>query len=197
MESTETKPLPESAIACQQVLLEDAAVFSIQWMVMPAVHALRLTPDALLESYLAHIRRFTLGLIRPARTGTGIEFRLLGSACALLCFTPPLSQGDGALTLAICGGVLVQRDQCRRGELAFLAEPAPGGIKVTLRLSDYCPLLLGSSSPSPLRKWLYRMTQASIHKLVTVRFLSRLYRELTGNRCVRVVQVQVQSGENI
>ena len=197
MESTETTPLPESAIACQQVLLEDAAVFSIQWMVVPAVHAHRLTPDALLERYLAHIRRFTLGLIRPARTGTGIEFRLLGSACALLCFTPPISQGDGALTLAICGGALVQRDQCRRGELAFLAEPTPDGIKVTLRLSDYCPLLLGSSSPSPLRKWLYRITQAAIHKLVTIRFLSRLYRELTGNSCVRVVKVQVQNGEEI
>ncbi|RII25573.1 MAG: hypothetical protein CXR31_13425 [Geobacter sp.] len=197
MESTETKPHPESVIACQQVLLEDAAVFSIQWMVMPAVHASRLTPDALLESYLAHIRRFTLGLIRPARTETGIEFRLLGSTCALLRFTPPLSQGDGALTLAICGGVLVQRDQCRRGELAFLAEPTPDGIKVILRLSDYCPLLLGSRSPSPLRKWLYRMTQASIHKLVTIRFLSRLYRELTGNRSVQVVKIRVQNGEEI
>ncbi len=197
MESTETKPLPESAIACQQVLLEGAAVFSIQWMVMPAVHAPLLTPVALLERYLVHIRRFTLGLIRPARTETGIEFRLLGTTCALLRFNPPLRQGDDILTLAIRGGVLVQRDQCGRGELAFLAEPTPDGIKVTLRLSDYSPLLLGSSNPSPLRKWLYRMTQASIHKLVTVRFLSRLYRELTGNRCVQVVKVQVQSGEEI
>jgi hypothetical protein len=69
-------------------------------------------------------------------------------------------------------------------------------VRIGLRLSDYCPLLLGSRTPSLLHKWFYRLTQAAIHKIVTVRFLVRLYRERAGkNACCRVVRVNVRDGE--
>ena len=186
----------ELQIACQQVLVEDNSVFSIQWTNLPRELARGMTPERLLETYLAAIRRMTCGLIQPKVTADGISFQLLGRL-PLLCFLNPESEGDG-LALRICGGLLVQRDQCDRGELAFSCQPLPDGqIRVTLRLSDYCPLLLGSQRPSVVRRWLYRLTQASLHRLVTVRFLARLYRELGGTaKKVQTVQVQVQQGRN-
>lgn len=67
---------------------------------------------------------------------------------------------------------------------------------VTLQLSDYCPLILGSSSPSKIRYWLYRLTQSTIHRLVTIRFLMLLYRDLAGpSACVKVVTGQVREGQ--
>ena len=79
-----------------------------------------------------------------------------------------------------------------------MAETTNGGVKVTLQLSDYFPRLLGSRTPSLPRKWLYRLTQALIHRIVTVRFLARLYRELEGEKVrFRTVKVYVQSGEDI
>lgn len=181
-------------IACQQVLQEDSSVFSIQWTDLPSELAGELTPPCLLERYLEAIRRMTWGLIRPKETDDGIAFCLLGRL-ALLRFLKPEPEGDW-LALRICGGLLVQRDQCERGELAFRCEPLPDGpVRVTLRLSDYCPLLLGSQRPSVVRRWLYRLTQAALHRLVTVRFLALLYRELGGDlRRVETVQVQVREG---
>lgn len=188
-------------IACQQVLIEDYTVFSIQWMVFPPEHAPFLKPDFLLERYLAYIRRFTFSLIRPTVTVEGVEFRLLFSRISLIGFWPPLSReedGRGSVTLNISRGLLVQSTECDRGELSFACEAAAGGIRVTLQLSDYCPLLLGSRKPSRWRKWLYRLTQAYIHKVVTVRFLARVYRELAGSgACVRVVKVPAERGEEI
>jgi hypothetical protein len=92
----------------------------------------------------------------------------------------------------------VQRDQCDRGELAFRCEPLPNdAVRVILRLSDYCPLLLGSQRPSIVRRWLYRLTQAALHRLVTIRFLALLYRELGGiARTVETIQVQVKNGRD-
>lgn len=39
-------------IACQQVLLEDNSVFSIQWTDLPPELATGMTPQRLLEAYL-------------------------------------------------------------------------------------------------------------------------------------------------
>lgn len=183
-------------IACQQVLLEDSSVFSIQWTDLPAMLASGMTPQRLLEAYLGAIKRMTWGLIQPNVAADGISFQLFGRL-PLLCFLRPEPEGDW-LSLRICGGLLVQRDQCDRGELAFSCETRPDNlIRVTLRLSDYCPLLLGSPRPSVVRRWLYRMTQATLHRLVTVRFLARLYRELGGTaQRVQTVRVQVQQGRN-
>lgn len=191
------KPHANQEIACQQVLVADSSVFSIQWSLFPAQMAAGLTPLHLLARYLAYIRSTTLSAIRPFESATGIEFRLLGSRWSLISFLPP-EERDGSATLRIRGGLLVQPHQCDRGELQFSVEPTPVGVKVSLQLSDYCPLLLGSSSPSPVRRWLYRLTQAAIHRLVTIRFLMLLYREMAGSSPpVRVVHVNIRDGRPV
>lgn len=175
-------------------MLSDASVFSIQWAEFPAQLAANLTPTDLLTRYLAYIARSTVTLIRPTVASHGIEFRLAGTSLSLISFLP-VELTDHTATLRICGGFLVQPRQCDRGELRFGVEAVANGMKISLQLSDFCPLLLGSSSPSLFRYWLYRLTQATIHRLVTVRFLALLYHELAGSRAkVRIVKVAVQSG---
>lgn len=184
-------------IACQQVLVEDSSVFSVQWSLFPKQIAAGLTPHHLLSRYLAYMRRATFSAIRPSELATGVEFRLLGSRLSLISFLSPEERED-SVTLRICGGLLVQSHQCHRGELRFSVEPTPDGVKVSLQLSDYCPLILGSSTPSPLRRWLYRLTQAAIHRLVTIRFLMLLYRDLAGSSApVQVVNVNVRDGRPV
>ena len=184
-------------IAFQQVLLEDSSVFSVQWSLFPAQMTDGLTARSLLDRYLAYIRRATFSVIRPTELTDGVEFRLLNSRMSLISFQPPDSV-DETVTLRICGGLLVQPHQCHRGELRFAAEPTAEGLKVSLELSEFCPLILGSSSPSTARRWLYRFTQAAIHRLVTVRFLAMLYRDLAGaSSLVRVVKVLVRDGRPI
>ena len=185
-------------IACQQVLVADNTVFSVQWLDLPAELGQGLTPEQVLERYLAAIQRLTLGLIRPRVRPDGVQF-LLANRLALLCFLPPLpeqEQDARMLALRICGGLLVQTAQCDRGELRFSVQELPDQrLRVTLRLSDYCPLLLGSNRPSLLRRWLYRLTQALLHRLVTIRFLRLLYRDLGGTaRSIRTTRVSVQAG---
>jgi hypothetical protein len=146
---------------------------------------------------MTYIRSATLSVIRPSLSSTGVEFRLLNSQLSLISFLPP-EMGDGSLTLRICGGKLVQPHQCDRGELQFAVLPTPEGIKISLQLSDYCPLILGNSSPSFIRLCLYRITQAAIHRLVTIRFLVLLYRDLAGSSPpVRVVNVNMRDGRPV
>ena len=184
-------------IACQQVLVEDNSVFSVQWSVIPRPLADGLTPGLLMERYLGYIRSRTLGLIRPCHAPDGMQFRLLSSQLSLISFLPPVQEGDG-MVLRICGGLLVQPRQCDRGELHFEVRQQDDGARVALQLSDFCPLLLGSPTPSLLRLWLYRLTQAAIHRLVTVRFLAMLYRDLAGRAApVRVVTAQVRNGRPV
>ncbi len=185
-------------LACQQILTEDASVFSVQWLVLPAAIARGITPELLLERYRQHIRRFTLALVQPRALEGRMAFCLGPSNLALLEFTGPTYFSEGeveGVRLQICGGFLVQPAMCDRGQLELVTEKTGEGLKVTLRLSDFCPLLLGNEKPAAWRRWLYRMTQAAIHKLVTVRFLLRLYRDLAGpEACVRVVAVRVREG---
>jgi hypothetical protein len=188
---------PPGAIACQQILQQDASVFSTQWLDLARELAQGLTPELLLQRYLEHIRRFTGALIRPMRCGERIEFRLWSSQVVLLSFAVSETSAI-ALALRIDGGLLVQPAHCRQGELIFISEPRAEAVRIGLQLSDYCPLLLGSRTPNPFNKWLYRLTQAAIHKVVTVRFLARLYRERAGRgACCRVVRVRVRDGEAI
>ncbi len=186
-------------IACQQLLMPDNTVFSVQWTGIPQEFAGRLAPCYLLHRYLAHIRRVTLSLVRPAQRPDGVEFRLLWTSLSLLSFsTSALLGTDRSLTLRIKGGILVQPAECPRGELSFGVEPLPGGTRVTVRLSDYSPLLLGGTSPSKARKWLYRSTQAYLHRLVTVRFLGKVYRELAGKPVwIELVKAQEREGEEL
>jgi hypothetical protein len=181
-------------IVCQQVLAKDYSVFSIQSSIFPRAIASGLTSRILLNNYLADIRRTTLSIIRPTTSETGIEFRLLKSRWSLISFLPPSAEGD-AVVLRICGGLLVQKHQCDRGELRFMIESVPDGIRAAVQLSDYCPLILGSATPSKFRYWMYRLTQAAIHRLITVRFLALLYRDLAGYPArVRIVAGQVREG---
>jgi hypothetical protein len=181
-------------IICQQVMVEDSSVFSTQWSIFPSEIASTLSSRTILNRYLSYIRRITLSIIRPTKSDTGIEFRLLATRWSLISFLHPSVDCD-AVILRICGGLLVQKHQCDRGELRFMVEPVPGGIKVTLQLSDYCPLILGNVSPSRIRYWLFRLTQAAIHRLVTIRFLVLLYRDLAGSSvCVRVITGQIREG---
>jgi hypothetical protein len=192
----------DQEIACQQVLVEDSSVFSIQWSTFPAALTDGLTPRHLLERYLTYIRRATLTIIRPVESAAGIEFRLIGSRISLISFQPAIIEtaGDSRAyaLLRICGGLLVQPRQCDRGELRFGVESGHEGVRVSLLLSDFCPLILGGPSPSVIRRWLYRLTQAAIHRLVTIRFLTRLYRELAGRKAaVRVVNAGVREGRPV
>jgi hypothetical protein len=186
-------------IACQQVLVEDASVFSLQWSVFPSSIATGLTPDILRKRYLDYIRSCTATLIRPATSGKGVEFRLFSSRISLISFLPPANDPDtGTSILRICGGVLVQPRQCDRGELRFSVEQVTGGVKVSLLLCDFCPLILGGPSPSYVRFQLYRFTQAFIHRLVTVRFLTLLYRNLAGSSApVRLVKTKERKGRPV
>lgn len=190
---------PTQEIACQQVLVEDSSVFSIQWSVFPRAIAAGLTVEELLRRYYAHIRSCTASLIRPTFTREGVEFRLLSASISLISLSPPvLESAPRAAVLRIRGGLLVQPRQCGRGELRFGVENCAEGVKVSLQLSDFCPLILGGPSPSFARFWLYRLTQAFIHRLVTVRFLALLYRELAGAAApLRLVSVRVRDGRPV
>jgi hypothetical protein len=186
-------------IACQQVLAADARVFSVQWLVFPAELAGHLAPRHLLTRYLQHIRRLTWTLVRPLETGAGVQLRLLGSGLSLITLAPPRqADGDGmVLTLQVNGGLLVQPGQWAPGRLSFHCEAVAEGVRVTLQLTGYSPLLLGPK-PSRWRKLLYRWTQAYLHRLVTVRFLARLYRELVDRTArLAVQQVRLREGEEI
>ena len=191
----------EPEISYQQILLTDASLYSVQWLDVPAQCASRVTTSLLMERYFKVVRECTLYLVRPTVSEEGVQFRLLGTSLALLRFSPPqfhAAQGGEAVHLSICGGFLVQAGECDRGRLSMLFAARETEVRITLQLSDYCPLMLGSRTPSKLRKFLYRSTQSYIHKVVTIKFLSRLCRELTGVKGrVRVKKVQVRKGEEI
>jgi hypothetical protein len=191
----EETPVPQE-ISCQQVLIDETSVYSSQWMHIPDRHRSVVTPRFLFERYLVYLRKVTFSIVRPVDTGRMIEFRLAGAKCSLLSFSLPEECEDGhTLRMAICGGLLVQQDQCRRGQLSFVVEPEHAALKVMVHLADYCPLLLGGSHPSRVRRWLYRMTQALIHRKVTLSFLSYIYREIAGEKaCVRHVRVRPATG---
>lgn len=195
--------LPETdydKIACQQILEEDHSVFSIQTVVIPHVETVELTSDRILQLYLEYIERFTLGLIKSITCAKGIEFRLALTRLAIITFSPPAKEKTGVLeksTLRISGGFLVQPKECNRGQFDFMIEAVDSGSRVTVKLSDFCPLILGSSRPSLWRKWLYRLTQAYIHKIVTIRFLAMVYRKITGEKVqMGVVRLFVRKGIN-
>jgi hypothetical protein len=186
-------------IACQQILLQDASVYSVQWLVVPERFAGQVSARFLLERYLSLVRNCTFTLIRPTVSAEGVQFRLLWTSLALLSFGPPEYLGGGdsdQVHLRINGGLLVQARECDRGMFSLLTEREAGGLRITAQLSDYCPLLLGSARPSPLRRLLYKATQAYLHKRVTVRYLSELYRELTGEKVgMRLIKVRVKEGK--
>jgi len=191
----------ELEIACQQVLLPDASVYSVQWVDLPACVGPRISASFLLRHYFEVVTRCTFRLIRPTVTAEGVQFRLMSTRFALLSFAPARFEADPegeAVHLYISGGLLVQAGECDRGMFSLLKKVQGEGIRVTVQLSDYCPLLLGSSAPSRVRKLFYGLTQSYFHKVVTVRYLASLYRELTGAKPrAGVRKVQVREGTEI
>ena len=120
--------LCDQEIACQQVLLEDATVFSSQWSVFPGRLAAALAPEELLKRYLACIRNCTATIIRPSDMPEGIELRLLGSDLSLISFFPPVIEGKslvvrirGSATVARCGSRSRRR---RKGPVSRCGSPA-------------------------------------------------------------------------
>lgn len=167
-------------IACHQILLEDSSVFSIQSAIFPYDLKDVVTAEYLLRRYLQSIKEITLSAVIPVVEDDSISFSLFGiKSLSLITFLPTIFEKDSAI-IRICGGILVQKDQCDRGELLFSVKESDIGLKVTLQLSDYCPMLLGSAKPSAIRRFFYKITQSAIHKIVTVKFLAKLYEELTG-----------------
>lgn len=178
-------------VSTQQVLVEDNSVFSIQWTDVPMADCQGLDVGKVYTCYLEAIRYFTLGIIRPLESDAGVAFRLFGRL-PLLCFLPPECTMDAdceQIALRICGGILVQKAQCDRGEMLFrLSNPTTQICRISLTLRDYCPLLLGSLQPTRIRRWLYRFTQAALHQLVTAHFLGFLYRRRMGGKKKVVMQ---------
>ncbi|WP_239027932.1 hypothetical protein [Geomonas subterranea] len=191
----------ELEISCQQILLPDSSVYSVQWIELPAEAAFRATPAFLLEHYFKVVRRCTLGVITPVMTASAVEFRVTGTRCALLAFSAPRFETAGttqAVHLCISGGILVQPGECDSGMFSLLSAAGADRVRVTVQLSDYCPLLLGSRNPSRLRKLCYGMTQSFFHKVVTFRYLASLFREICGVRArVTVKNVVVREGADI
>jgi len=175
-------------IASSDFIREDHSVFSRQWIELPHADLPLLTPAFLVESYLCYLRKSTLSIIRPVRSGGKTIFALFGSFLPLLIFSgPEFSEDDHAQSaiLRINGGLLVQRNECGKGMLSFKIEVVGEGVKVAVEVSDYCPLLLGRAKPSKLRKWLYRCTQALLHRKITSRFLYYLHSQLESGKSRR------------
>lgn len=184
-------------IACQQIIAADDSVFSIQWIDVHTSIAGHISPEQLLQRYLHYIRQFTFGVIRPSLSDGGLDFCLGSSRFAIISFLAPENMAEFT-TIRICGGFLVQPHQCKRGELRFGVEKQADTVRISLKLSDYCPLILGGTSPSQLRIWLYRLTQAALHKLVTIRFLTLIYKDITGESPLfKTVHVAVQNGKPV
>jgi hypothetical protein len=173
----------------------------VQRLLLPADVSGSITSADLLNLYLEYVERFTLGIVRAGRSADGLEFRLGRRGAVLISFAvPQFEKGEGTerTVLQITGGLLVQPLECDRGQLEFRVDKLPAGNRLTLQLADYCPLLLGRNRPSLLRKWLYRLTQAYIHKVVTIRFLRMVYQRLTGRKLLAgAVAIAVRKGEKI
>jgi hypothetical protein len=170
----------QKKIASREVIREDYSVFSRQWIELPYGDASVLTPAFLVECYLAFLQKCTLSIVRPVRTEGNTIFSVFGTSLPLLIFSGPEFSGNDSLqsaTLRIVGGLLVQRSECGKGMLSFTIEGISDGVLVAVEVCDYCPLLLGGPRPSKLRKWIYRCSQALVHKIITSRFLCHLYRQ--------------------
>ena len=173
----------------------------MQWLVVPERFAQPVTAHLLLERYLKLVRTFTGSLVRPVVGAEGIQFRLVGTALVFLSFAPPeyvRREQAESVHLRTIGGLLVRAGEPGRGRFSFLTEREEGGLRITVQLFYSRPLLLGGGRPSLLRRLIFSATQGRIHRAITVRFLSELYRESTGEKArFRVKHVRVKEGQDI
>jgi hypothetical protein len=175
------KRLLRKKIASREIIGDDLSVYSRQWIEFTSPDLRVLTPAFLVGKYLAFVQKCTLCLVQPLRIDGRIAFSFLGTSLYLLIFSgPEFRETDHSQTATFCidGGLLVQRNECGKGMLSFIIEDLAEGVLVAVEVSDYCPLLLGGVTSTKLRKWLYRCSQALIHKVITSRFLGHLQRQL-------------------
>lgn len=188
-------------IACQQNLTHDGSVYSAQWMVVPECSARQVTAELLLARYLKLVKDCTLSLVRPVLNADGIEFRFLTSTLVFLRFAPPeylRGKDSETVQLRTIGGLLVRTGEPGLGRFCFSSQRTGEGVRITVQLLYCRPLLLGSGTPSWLRKFLFSITQGKIHKAITVRFLADLHRELLGRKSrIQVRPVRVGKGQDI
>src|ERR1035437_3730511 len=121
-------------ISCQQILLQDASVYSVQWLVIPERYAHHVSARLLFDRYLKLVRDRTFSLIRPVVSPDGVQFRLIASSLSFLSFSAPeyLSGPEAAAVhLSINGGLMVQARASNRGMFSLLTERAEGGLRIT------------------------------------------------------------------
>ena len=141
-------PIREGTIEFHQVLKTDGTVHSHQRVFLPAACSPDLVVEDIVVRYLAFLRSCSRRLVNPELNADGIALRLLG--LPLICLSLPVVTRSETAThadLFINGGLLVQRDSCSRGQLRFSIFTTPEQIRIEIRLSDYCPLLLGPTPP--------------------------------------------------
>jgi len=189
-------------VLCQQVLQPDGTVFSVQSLDLPKAMATAVDARSVMDRYFAFIRSHTLGFVRPTTTAAGgVEFRLLSFRLSLLSFSPPRYQcnrNGTAASLDLSGGVLMQ-GPCASGVFSLVTEEVGENIRVTVQLDRFRPALMGCDTPPTApRRFLYRLTQASVHKRATIAFLMRFYREFSGVKArSEVKEVRLREGTNI
>lgn len=170
-------------IIWRQALLTEG-VLSVQQLSFPAGHHISITPTFVLESYMKHVQRITLHLVQPRLCSGGLGFFILFTSIPLIRFSSPRETGPTSLTLPIIGGALVVRG--KQGEFAFKVERVENRPTIEIHLDRFHPAILGEGR-SRLRKFLYRYSQALIHRHVTVLFLQHLFHELEGkDSCINV-----------
>lgn len=126
---------------------------------------------ALADAYWAEVRRVTVGLVRPRRTGGGIELRFAG--VVLFRFGAPLAAADDRQTevrFPIVGGLLAKEEG---GSLAFVQRVKPSP-EIEVSVEDYIPFLSSDRQRRSLRRFAYRQVQERAHSFIGRRYLERM-----------------------
>ena len=134
--------------------------------------------ERLARTYWKYLSRVTLGLIRVEYTDTERAIVFLGRPFVLLRFSAPdyeLSAERGIVRWPIRNGILVARPDYGHLEIDVRRcpsdRPGYGKIHVELEVANFSP-----SIASWLGRWVYTITQARIHVMVTHGFLRSLAR---------------------
>lgn len=134
--------------------------------------------ERLARTYWKYLSRVTLGLIRVEYTATERAIVLLTRPFVLLRFQAPdyeISVGRGIVRWPIRNGILVARPDYGHLEIDVQRRPSDrpgyGKIHVELEVANFSP-----SIASWLGRWVYTVTQARIHVMVTHGFLRSLAR---------------------
>lgn len=158
-------------------VLESGAAESRQRVLVPerVVEESEAGARTLGVTYWQAVARYTRGGVRASWTGAGGKLRLLGGA-TLLTFGPPeLSYEDGLVSCRheIRGGLLA----LRAGGFVTLGQTAAGGeYELTVRVTEYQPLLAARVGAPAWTGALYIKGQSPFHAAVSRRYFDLLMR---------------------